>query len=152
MPNDFSWKAHVTIISASANKTLGFLKCHLCHALPHIKQLAYKSLVLSKLQYGCAIWNPNQIYLTVLEAVHSFCILLNISTLSLKAPSGLEPLSFCRRIATLSLFHILLFSTQLRTFHHPTDVHISPNWPCTCSFRSLYPYNHVRCLLLSTRC
>ena len=49
---------HVSEISAKASKTLGFLHQNRPFAHQETKEVAYKMLVRTKLEYAAAVWNP----------------------------------------------------------------------------------------------
>ena len=56
--NDLSWKSHVTRISNTANKSLGFLRRNLKALNPQLRERAYKAIVRSwnmLLQFGIPI-------------------------------------------------------------------------------------------------
>ena len=55
---DLQWHEHVATTSAKANKVLGFLRRNLCGCPKDLKQLAYFSLIRSKLEYACVVWDP----------------------------------------------------------------------------------------------
>ncbi|RUS78658.1 hypothetical protein EGW08_013585 [Elysia chlorotica] len=56
---DLSWKSHINIISAKANKTLGFLRRNIKIGSIYTKALAYKALVRPQLEYACEVWDPH---------------------------------------------------------------------------------------------
>ncbi|KAK3086450.1 hypothetical protein FSP39_018586 [Pinctada imbricata] len=63
--NDLTWKTHIDRISASANKTLGFLKRNIRVNHQQLKSTAYKALVRPQLEYASCVWDPhhkNQIH------------------------------------------------------------------------------------------
>ena len=49
---------HISEISSKATKTLGFLRRNLAFAPRHTKEVAYKTLVHSNLEYAAPIWHP----------------------------------------------------------------------------------------------
>lgn len=56
--NTLSWSAHITNVSASASRKLGFLRHKLKKAPPKLKMLAYKAYILPKLEYASVVWDP----------------------------------------------------------------------------------------------
>ena len=50
--DNMDWGQHVSEISSKANKTLGFLRRNLAFTPRSTKELAYKTLVRSKLEYA----------------------------------------------------------------------------------------------------
>ena len=58
-----SWNSHITQLCNKANRLLGFLHRNLKNSSRHIKELAYKQLILPVLQYCSSIWDPYQQYL-----------------------------------------------------------------------------------------
>jgi hypothetical protein len=59
LQSDLKWTQHTNNIVASANKSLGFLKRNLKTSNTNIKSQAYLSLVRSKLEYACSVWDPH---------------------------------------------------------------------------------------------
>ena len=58
MNNTLQWHTHVTKTCNKANRTLGFLQRNLKNAPTHLKQLAYRQLVLPLMDYCATIWDP----------------------------------------------------------------------------------------------
>ena len=58
-----SWNPHITQLCNKANRSLGFLHRNLKTSPMHIKEEAYKQLILPVLQYCSTICNPHQHYL-----------------------------------------------------------------------------------------
>ena len=56
--DDLDWGQHISEISAKATKTMGFLRRNLAFAPRHTTEVAYKTLVLPKLEYAAPIWHP----------------------------------------------------------------------------------------------
>jgi hypothetical protein len=59
LQSDLRWTQHTNNIVANANKSLGFLKRNLKTSNTNIKSQAYLSLVRSKLEYACSVWDPH---------------------------------------------------------------------------------------------
>ena len=57
--NGGSWNNHINNITASSHKTLSFLQRNLSHCPMSVKELSYKSLVRSKVEYATTIWDPH---------------------------------------------------------------------------------------------
>ena len=55
---DLQWSTHINKITNKANRTIGFLRRNLKYSPTPLKELAYVSLVRSKLEYSCAAWDP----------------------------------------------------------------------------------------------
>ena len=55
---DLSWNTHINNITASANRTLGFVKRNVQIKNKDIRTLAYNSLVRPQIEYGSAVWSP----------------------------------------------------------------------------------------------
>ena len=56
---DLDWGQHVSEITSSATRTLGFLRCNLAFAPRQTKDDAYKTLIRPKLEYATPIWHPH---------------------------------------------------------------------------------------------
>ena len=55
---DLCWNNHVNNITASANRTSGFVKRNVQTKNKDIRKLAYNSLVRPQVEYGSAVWSP----------------------------------------------------------------------------------------------
>ena len=53
------WDTHINRITASANKTIGFIRRNLGPCTIDAKSTAYKTLVRPTLEYCCAVWDPH---------------------------------------------------------------------------------------------
>ena len=56
--NDLSWAQHIKQTSNKANKMLGLLRRNIHSCSKDVKDIAYKTLVRSKLEYCGGIWDP----------------------------------------------------------------------------------------------
>ena len=57
LSQDLQWNAHIKAVCASASRTLGFLRRILKRCPTELRELAYRALVQSKLEYACSIWD-----------------------------------------------------------------------------------------------
>ena len=55
---DLGWNTHINNITASANRTLGFVKRNVQTKNRDIRTLAYNSLVRTQVEYRSAVWSP----------------------------------------------------------------------------------------------
>ena len=56
--DDLSWNIHIDTITKSADKTLGFLKRNIRVHNKDMTSVAYKTLVVSHLEYASIVWSP----------------------------------------------------------------------------------------------
>ena len=56
--DNLQWSTHLSSTVAKANRTLGFIRRNLKHCPQKLKELAYFSLVRSKLEYASSVWDP----------------------------------------------------------------------------------------------
>ena len=57
--SDLSWKPHITRITNTANKSLGFLRRNLKAKNPELRERAYKAIVRPQLEYAAPVWDPH---------------------------------------------------------------------------------------------
>ena len=55
--NKLKWSAHVSMIAAKANKSLGTIQRNLWNCSKNVKEIAYTSVVRPKLEYASAAWD-----------------------------------------------------------------------------------------------
>lgn len=55
---DLSWACHINQVANKANKMLGLLRRNILSCSGPVKEMAYKTLVRSKMEYCGAIWDP----------------------------------------------------------------------------------------------
>ena len=55
---NLTWTNHIDNISNKARKTLGFLRRSLSHTNANLRNYAYRTLIIPKLEYASAIWDP----------------------------------------------------------------------------------------------
>ena len=55
-----SWTPHINSLCSKANRLLGFLRRALHHCPPHLREHAYKQIVLPSIEYCSSIWDPHQ--------------------------------------------------------------------------------------------
>ena len=58
LSSDLRWNKQVKKTVAKGNQTLGVLKRNHRHCPRSIKDMAYKTILLSKLEYASAVWDP----------------------------------------------------------------------------------------------
>jgi hypothetical protein len=56
--NDLRWSHHINNISATANRTSGFLRRNIKLNCTSIKESAYEALVRPLLEYASPVWDP----------------------------------------------------------------------------------------------
>ena len=56
--DNMDWGQHISEFFSKAIKTLGFIRRNLAFAPKSTKEVAYKTLVQSKLEYAAPIWSP----------------------------------------------------------------------------------------------
>ena len=61
--NDLKWATHVQSIVSDSYQKLGMINRIFHHSSRGNKEKLYNHLVRSKLEYCCAVWDPNQICL-----------------------------------------------------------------------------------------
>ena len=54
-----TWNAHINQITATANRSLGFIMRNLSKCPQNIKVNAYKSLVWPLIEYSSSVWDPH---------------------------------------------------------------------------------------------
>ena len=55
---DLNWNAHISSITAKANRTLGFVKRNVKTRNEETKELAYKTMVRPQVEYASSVWTP----------------------------------------------------------------------------------------------
>lgn len=151
--NNLSWDQHVTYVSNSANRLLGYLKRNFSSISSSLKLLLYKTLIRPKLEYAASIWDPHQEFLvTGVEAIQNRSarfILSNYhrtaSVSYMKSTLFLPNLSLRRKILRLSLFHKIYFHAHLHNFLLSAPSYISRRVdhrykvaPFTCKTNAFY--------------
>jgi hypothetical protein len=59
LSDELNWSPHINSMTTSANSTLGFIRRNLKQCPKELKELAYISLVRSKLEYAASAWDPH---------------------------------------------------------------------------------------------
>ena len=59
LSDELNWSPHINSVTTSANSTLGFIRRNLKQCPKDLKELAYLSLVRSKLEYAASVWDPH---------------------------------------------------------------------------------------------
>lgn len=116
--DNLNWSKHITSLSASVSRSLGFIRRSLTFASPTVKLMAYETFIRTKLEYASPIWNPHQEYLIeALEAIQNRAARFitskydsRLSVTNIKSSIGLTPLASRRKIASLCLFHKLYYN------------------------------------------
>lgn len=135
--NNLTWNAHVDYVTNNANRMLGYLRRNFASAPSSLKLTLYKTLVRSKLEYACAVWDPHQTSLvTVLEAIQNRSVRFILSNYSrhasvttMKTSLHLPALSLRRKCYRLCIFHKMFY-------HNPILKHALFTRPSYISSRS----------------
>ena len=128
LDDKLSWTPHIDSLCSKANRLLGFLRRTLHHCPSHLKEHAYKQIVLPSIEYCCSIWDPfhqSSIYKLEMIQHRAARFILNKPwrrnhrdsiTEMLQSLSWL-PLEERRKNARL----VLLFKVLNNMIHIPTD-------------------------------
>lgn len=131
--SDLSWSTHISHVISEANKSLGYIRRNLKHAPPHLRHLAFTTLVRPKLEYASSIWDPYQDYLIKnLEGVQNRATRFILSDYSfqtsvsaLKNQVDLNDLVTRRRVSRLCLLHKLITHPSIHSQHLSPALYIS---------------------------
>ena len=128
---------HVEHVINNANRMLGFLRRNFSSVPSDLKLKLYTTLVRSKLEYACSIWDPfSSVLTTALESVQNHAarfVLSNYnryaSVSSMKATLGLPTLKSRRKYFRLNLFHKIFYTnpTLKNDLFLPPD-YVSPRF------------------------
>lgn len=162
MQSDLTWHHHINVILASANCIFGLMKHKLKQAPSHLKKLAYTTLVIPKIEYACAIWDPNQDYIVRnLESLQSRAARLIFSNYSpyssatsLKNRAKLDPYHYDGNMRRCpSFINFIITSIYMMTsFYHPPSFFLAEitlsksNAQCVTQLfmcNHLYPESHL---------
>lgn len=129
---NLSWQLHVNYIVNNANRMLGYLRRNFSMAPSNLKLLLYKTLIRSKLEYACSVWDSSlHCLINTLESLQNRSarfILTNYgrtsSVTSMKLTLNLPHLSLRRKLARLSVFHKIYHSNQ----HLKTELLSNPSY------------------------
>lgn len=116
--NDLSWNTHIEYVISNSNRMLGYLRRNFSSVSTSLKLNLYKTLVRSKLEYACALWDPHQVTLIhCLESIQNRAARYILSSYSrtasvstMKKTVNLPDLSVRRKCSRLCLFH--------KIYHH----------------------------------
>ena len=56
--NDLQWERHITTSCTKASRMIGFLRQNLSRCPRQLRELAYFTLVRSRVEYGAVVWDP----------------------------------------------------------------------------------------------
>ena len=59
LSKDLSWNTHVSNITSTAYKTIGFVKRNVNTTNQSVRELAYKTLVRPQFEYASNVWSPS---------------------------------------------------------------------------------------------
>lgn len=129
---NLSWQAHIDYIVNNANRMLGYLRRNFSMAPSSLKLLLYKTLVRSKLEYACSVWDPGLETLTnQLESVQNRSarfILSNFSrtasVTTMKNTLNLPSLSLRRKLARILTFQKIYY----HNYHLNRDLLFEPSF------------------------
>ena len=57
--SNLSWNIHVDRITATASRSLGFMKPNVITRYPQTREMAYQSFVRPELEFASAVWDPH---------------------------------------------------------------------------------------------
>lgn len=124
LTDNLDWKMHIDHIVSKANRSLGYLRRNLFLAPSDVRLLAYKSFILSKLEYASIIWNPWQDYLIKkIESVQNRAVRFifrdysfTSSVTALKTRADLVPLCNRRKVSRLTFLHrVYYYNADLKS-------------------------------------
>ena len=112
---DLTWNKHIHQITATANRTLAFVRRNIYSCRQHIKKSVYTTLVCPLLEYSSSVWDPHtKTFVNKIEMVQRraarFCH-NDYKTIEKGCMSemigklNLEPLNIRRTNRRLTIFH-----------------------------------------------
>ena len=71
--SNLTWSEHIKSTCKKAKQWLGFIHRHLSQSPPNVRDRIYCAIVLPKLEYCCAVWDPHYVSdIDALESVQKF--------------------------------------------------------------------------------